>query len=273
MQSYKDYMLYSKLPHTWCAGCGHGVILHMLAEAFNSLELEKTQIALVSGIGCFGRVDDYLDVNCLHVTHGRALPTATGVALANPDLTVLATMGDGDGVTIGGNHLIHAARRNVNITAIISNNFNYGQTGGQYSATTPENCITTTSPYGHIEDNFDICRLVEAAGASYVARSTSAHPQQLKTLIIEGLRHKGFSLIEVITPCPTHFGRLNASGSASKMLKSIKDRCVSPKQAKEMNEEELADKIIIGCLVNQERDDYITRYRRMVDMHIAGGTI
>lgn len=134
MKSYKDYMLFNKLPHTWCAGCGHGIVLQSIAQVMADLDLDKHDIALVSGIGCFGRVDDYLDINCMHVTHGRALAAATGVALGNPDLHVLCTMGDGDGTTIGGNHLIHAARRNINVTAIISNNYNYGQTGGFYSS-------------------------------------------------------------------------------------------------------------------------------------------
>ena len=159
MANYKDYMLFDKLPHTWCAGCGHGIILQAIADALAMQELDKHDIALVSGIGCFGRVDDYLDINCMHVTHGRALAAATGVALVNPELHVLVTMGDGDGTTIGGNHLIHCARRNINLTAIIANNYNYGQTGGQYSGTTPEGSITSTSVYGHVEPGFDICKL------------------------------------------------------------------------------------------------------------------
>ena len=138
MANYKDYMLIDKLPHTWCAGCGHGIVLQSIASSLAQQGWDKHEIALVSGIGCFGRVDDYLDINCMHVTHGRALAAATGVALGNPDLHVLVTKGDGDGATIGGNHLIHCARRNINLTAIVSNNYNYGQTGGQYSATTPE---------------------------------------------------------------------------------------------------------------------------------------
>ncbi len=176
MKSYKDYMLFDKLPHTWCAGCSHGIVLQSIAAVLADLGLDKHDIALVSGIGCFGRVDDYLDINCMHVTHGRALAAATGVALGNPDLHVLCTMGDGDGTTIGGNHLIHAARRNINVTAIISNNYNYGQTGGQYSGTTPTHSITQTSPYGHIEQNFDVCKLAIAAGASYVGRATAYNP-------------------------------------------------------------------------------------------------
>lgn len=264
MAAYKDYILMDKLPHTWCAGCGHGIVLQAIADTFAKMGLEKREIALVSGIGCFGRVDDYLDINCVHVTHGRALPVATGIALANPELSVLVTMGDGDGTTIGGNHLIHAARRNVNLTAIIANNFNYGQTGGQYSGTTPKGSITSTSRYGHIEDGFDICRLVEVSGASYVARGTAYNPVQLRKLIQEGMQTRGFSLIEVIEHCPTHYGKNNRQGSAMEMMKIVNDKCVSIEKAKRMTEQELEGKLLTGCLVKREHEDYAARYAGIV---------
>jgi len=265
MATYKDYMLFYKLPHTWCAGCGHGIILQAIADTFASMELDKHKIALVSGIGCFGRVDDYLDVNCMHVTHGRALPAATGIALGNPELTVIATMGDGDGVTIGGNHLIHAARRNVNITAIIANNYNYGQTGGQYSGTTPHNSITATSPYGHVEEGFDICRLAIAAGAPFVARTTAYNPVQIRSLIKQGINVKGFSLIEIMVACPTHYGRLNRQGDAARMMELLKNSSVSAEQVSGMSEEDLQGKIITGILCNKPKEDYYTRYKKIID--------
>ncbi|MPM06387.1 hypothetical protein SDC9_52686 [bioreactor metagenome] len=271
MSTYKDYMLFNKLPHTWCAGCGDGIILQAIADVFADLKLDKHDIALVSGIGCFGRVDDYMDINCMHVTHGRALPAATGIALANPELNVIVTMGDGDGTTIGGNHLIHAARRNVNLTAIIANNYNYGQTGGQYSGTTPQGSITSTSPYGHVERGFDICKLAQAAGASYVARATPVNPVQLRRLIKEGMQTKGFSLIEVMVACPTHFGRMNKQGTAAQMMKSLKEKSVSVEKAAAMTEEELEEKIVVGCLVNKPREDYYTRYKKVIDAHRIGG--
>ena len=271
MATYKDYMLFDKLPHTWCAGCGHGIILQAIADTFASLNLDKHKIALVSGIGCFGRVDDYLDVNCMHVTHGRALPAATGVALANPELTVLATMGDGDGTTIGGNHLIQTARRNVNITAVIANNYNYGQTGGQYSGTTPHSSITSTSPYGHVEDAFDICNLAAAAGASFVARATPYNPMQIRSLLKQAMSVKGFSLLEIMVACPTHYGRLNKQGDAAAMMELMNLSSVPAEKAAKMSEEELQGKIVTGVLCNKPREDYYTRYKRIIDEQRIGG--
>lgn len=265
MASYKDYMLLDKLPHTWCAGCGHGIVLQAIADALAMQNLDKHDIALVSGIGCFGRVDDYLDINCMHVTHGRALPAATGIALSNPDLNVLVTMGDGDGTTIGGNHLIHAARRNINVTAIIANNYNYGQTGGQYSGTTPESSITSTSVYGHVEPGFDICKLVEAAGAPFVARSTPYHPMEIRNLIKKGMQTKGFALIEIVDTCPTHYGRMNKQGDAAKMLEKLNATAVPVGKARTMTEAELEGRLITGVLVNREREDYYTKYARIIE--------
>ena len=265
MVTYKDYMLFDKLPHTWCAGCGDGIVLQSIAAVFAEMELDKHDICLVSGIDCFGRVDDYLDINCMHVTHGRALAAATGIALANPDLHVLVTMGDGDGTTIGGNHLIHCARRNINLTAIIANNYNYGQTGGQYSATTPVNSVTSTSPYGHVEQNFDICKLAEAAGAGYVARATAYNPIQMRKLIRGGIEHKGFSLIETMVACPTHYGRYNKQGEASRTMQLMNEQSISVEKAKSMNEKEREGRLITGLLVNKDRDDYYTKYKRIID--------
>jgi 2-oxoglutarate ferredoxin oxidoreductase subunit beta len=265
MATYKDYLLFDKLPHTWCAGCGYGIILQAIADTFASLNLDKHKIALVSGIGCFGRVDDYLDINCMHVTHGRALPAATGIALANPELTVLVTMGDGDGITIGGNHLIHAARRNINVTAVIANNYNYGQTGGQYSGTTPHNSITSTSPYGHVEDPFDICNLAAAAGASFVARSIPSNPVQIRSLLRQAINVKGFSLLEIMVACPTHYGRMNKQGDAATMMKLMNDSSVTAEKAARMTEEELKGKIVTGVICNKPREDYYTRYKKIID--------
>lgn len=265
MANYKDYMLFDKLPHTWCAGCGHGIILQAIADAFAMQGLDKHNIALVSGIGCFGRVDDYLDINCMHVTHGRALPAATGIALAAPDLNVLVTMGDGDGTTIGGNHLIHCARRNIDLTAIIANNYNYGQTGGQYSGTTPEGSITSTSVYGHVEPGFDICSLAIAAGAPFVARTTPYEPMQMRNLIKRGMQMRGFALIEVMDTCPTHYGRLNKFGDAAHMLEKIHDMTVPVERAANMLPEELEGKFTTGVLADRKREDYYTRYKRIID--------
>ncbi|HCJ58399.1 MAG TPA: 2-oxoacid:ferredoxin oxidoreductase subunit beta, partial [Clostridiaceae bacterium] len=195
---YDDYLIKEKLPLFWCSGCGNGTVLGAILRAFATLELDKKNTVVVTGIGCWGKADDYISTNTFHGTHGRALSFATGIKLANPKLKVIALMGDGDGATIGGNHLIHTARRNVDITAIVVNNFNYGMTGGQYSGTTPEDSYTATSRYGHIEPGFDLCKLVEAAGAPYVARGSAYNVVQLEKLIRDGIEKKGFSFIEAI---------------------------------------------------------------------------
>lgn len=260
---YDDYLLKDKLPVFWCGGCGNGNVLGSLLRAFARLRLERNKTVVVTGIGCWGKADDYINTNTFHGTHGRALAFATGIKLANPELKVIALMGDGDGATIGGNHLIHAARRNVDITAIVVNNFNYGMTGGQYSGTTPEDYITSTSSFGHIEEGFDLCRLAAAAGAPFVARSTVYGITQLDRLVEEALCKKGFSFVEVIAPCPTHFGRLNGMKTASHMLKWIGENSITIKQAQKMPEDEKRGKFVTGKFVDVEKEDYSTRYKRL----------
>jgi 2-oxoglutarate ferredoxin oxidoreductase subunit beta len=181
-------------------------------------------VVVVTGIGCFGKADDYLKTHTLHGTHGRALAFATGVKAARPDLTVLAMMGDGDCATIGGNHLIHACRRDIGVIALVANNLNYGMTGGQYSATTPAGSITVTSPRGHVEQGFDLCRLAEAAGAGFVGRATAAHPALLRRLLRQALDRPGFGFVEVVSTCPTHYGRANKLGGPVEMLLRLRER-------------------------------------------------
>lgn len=260
---YMDYLKTEKFPLFWCAGCGNGTVLGAIVRAFEELELTRENTVVVTGIGCWGKADDYVTTNSFHGTHGRALAFGTGIKLANPDLDVVVLMGDGDGVTIGGNHFIHAARRNVDLTAIVVNNFNYGMTGGQYSATTPETRITSTSRLGHIEQGFDICRLAEAAGAPFVARATPHGPVQMKNLIKEGIRKKGFAMIEVLSPCPTHYGKSNRLGGAPEMLKWFDEHSVSVEKARRMAPEELQGKIVVGKMVDREAEDYGTKYRRI----------
>lgn len=256
-----NYLLEEQLPHFWCSGCGNGIILQAIARAMAELKLKKEKTVVVTGIGCWGKADDYLDTNSLHGTHGRALSFATGVKAGNPELTVLALMGDGDGATIGGNHLIHAARRNIEVTAIVSNNFNYGMTGGQYSATTPGEGKTSTSCYGNVEEDFDLCRLAEAAGAGFVARSTVYHVNQLKNLIVEALQQQCFSLIDVMSSCPTYFGRLNDLQTPGAMLDWFKERAVKSSRYQKLPPEEQQDKIEVGRLVQREVDGFTTRYQ------------
>jgi 2-oxoglutarate ferredoxin oxidoreductase subunit beta len=198
-------MLRDTLPHVWCAGCGNGIVLGAFIRAFKNTGMERDKTVVVSGIGCSGRISQYLDFDTVHTTHGRALAFATGIKLANPSLNVVVFMGDGDAVAIGGNHFIHACRRNIDITAVIINNSIYGMTGGQTAPTTPEGRRTKTSPYGNPESPFDISKLAITAGATYVARFTSYHTRWLEKAIAEAMLHKGFSVVEAITGCPTHW--------------------------------------------------------------------
>jgi 2-oxoglutarate ferredoxin oxidoreductase subunit beta len=202
-----------------------------------------------------------LKVNAFHGTHGRALAFATGIKLANPELNVVVVMGDGDGVTIGGNHFIHACRRNVDLTAILCNNYNYGMTGGQYSSTTPENSITATSPYGHIEPGFDICKLAEVSGAHYIARSISENVMQTAGYIAEGINRKGFSFIEILTPCTTHYGRNNDMKYPAELYRWLKNTVVPVAVAAKMTIEQLENKFVVGKLLDKPGRDYGTHYR------------
>lgn len=204
-----EYLRTDRLPHIWCPGCGLGMILGTVLRAINKSHLDIDKTAIVSGIGCTGRAAGYVKLDSFHVTHGRALPFATGLKLANPDLKIVVFSGDGDIAAIGGNHLIHTARRNIDMTVICVNNFIYGMTGGQLGPTTPESGRTTTSLKGNIEKPFNIPNLVGAAGASYIARWTTAHVRQMERAFIEAFQKKGFSFVEIISPCPTYYGRMN----------------------------------------------------------------
>src|SRR5512137_870818 len=203
-----------KFPTIWCSGCGLGVVMGALIRAIDHLELKNDEVALVAGIGCTARMPIYLDFNTLHATHGRALAFATGLKIARPDMKVIAIMGDGDALAIGGNHFIHAARRNIGITALVVNNSIYGMTGGQYSPTTPIGGRASTAPYGNIEPPMPICDLAKAAGATFVARSTVYHAVELDRYIEQAIRKNGFSLVEAVSYCHTTFGRINKLGTA-----------------------------------------------------------
>jgi 2-oxoglutarate ferredoxin oxidoreductase subunit beta len=202
-----DLLRTDRLPHIWCPGCGLGTALTCFLSALRKSGLDLDKVSVVSGIGCTGRVAGYVRLDSFHTTHGRAIPFATGLKLANPELKVVVFSGDGDLVTIGGNHFIHAARRNMDITVVCVNNFNYGMTGGQAGATTPIGGITTTSPYGNYEYPFNVSALAAASGAVYVARWTVLHARRLERSMTEALLKPGFSLVEIISPCPTGFGR------------------------------------------------------------------
>lgn len=260
----QEYLVKEKFPLFWCAGCGNGSVLHAILRCFEKLNYTRENTVVVTGIGCWGKADDYINTNTFHGTHGRALAFGTGIKLANPDLNVVVLMGDGDGATIGGNHLIHAARRNVDVTAIVVNNLNYGMTGGQYSGTTPHEKTTTTSRYGHIEHGFDLSGLVAAAGASYVARGTTYGIVQLEKYIYEALQKKGFSFVEAISQCPTHFGRLNGMKNPTDMLNWFKESSVSIVAAEKLTDEERENKFVLGKFVDKDREDYSTKYLRVI---------
>lgn len=252
-----------KFPSVWCPGCGIGIVMGALIRAIGGLELDKDNVALVSGIGCTGRMPVYMDFDSIHTTHGRALAFATGLKLAKPDMKVIVVMGDGDALAIGGNHFIHAARRNIDLTTLVVNNFTYGLTSGQASPTTPTGAFTTTSRYGHLEQPADIAALAEAAGASFVARSTVYHALELEKLIRRGIEKKGFAVIEAISHCHVHFGRHNARPTAAENLQWQRDMSISAAAAK-ARPEQAQGKIIRGVLVDRELPEFVDQYRAMV---------
>jgi len=216
------YLRIEKIPHVWCPGCGIGIVLQSILRAIDKIGLDKNKIVMVSGIGCSGRMPGYVDFNTLHTTHGRALAFATGIKLAKPDLKVIVVLGDGDGVAIGGNHLIHTARRNVPLTVILINNYIYGMTGGQVSPTTPHLSYATTSPYGNVEYPFDVAQLVASAGGNFVARTTTYHTAIMDRFIEKALKKDGFNFVEVVSQCPTYYGRLNKKPDPFEMLSFYK---------------------------------------------------
>jgi 2-oxoglutarate ferredoxin oxidoreductase subunit beta len=254
------YLRRGVLPHMWCAGCGIGIMLGALLRAFEELGCGLNDTVVVTGIGCTGKLDDYLATNALHTTHGRALAFATGIKAFKPALHVVAVMGDGDGVTIGGNHFIHAARRNIDVTALVLNNFNFGMTGGQVSGTTPAGSLTSTTAYGNPERDFDICALAEAAGANFVARATPDRGWEMKELIKAAMTRKGFSLVEVVSPCPTHFGRRNAMAETPAMLRWLRERAVPAADYRRLSEAERRTRFPVGRLVERDHPDFNTRY-------------
>ena len=215
----EDFLRMDRIPHIWCPGCGIGTVVTSFAEALRKSEIDLDKVAVVSGIGCTGRVAGYIKLDSFHTTHGRAIPFATGLKLSNPDLKVVVFSGDGDIFGIGGNHFIHAARRNMDIMVICVNNFNYAMTGGQVAATTPILANASTAPYGNFEYPFSLPYLAEASGATYVARWTALHLRRVTKSIQEALAKRGFSLIEVITPCVTLYARRNRLGDGLNLLK------------------------------------------------------
>lgn len=257
------YFRTKNLPHIFCPGCGHGTVMSAIARAMDQVGVDQDRTVVVSGIGCSSRVPGYMDFDTLHTTHGRALAFATGVKMAEPDLKVVVVTGDGDMSSIGGNHLIHAARRNIDITTICFNNSIYGMTGGQYSPMTPAMARATTSPYGNVERSFDLCQLVKSSGGTYVARATAYHVRLLIRFLAEALMHKGFSFVEAISQCPTYFGRRNRMASVKAMLEWQRDKGATLKQLERMDPKEQAERFAIGVLHREEAPEHVSQYDQL----------
>ena len=264
MAVIEKYLRQSALPHIWCPGCGHGILLAAILRAIDKLQLEQDKTVIVSGIGCSSRASGYMNFNTVHTAHGRALPFATGIKLANPELNVIVITGDGDATAIGGNHFIHACRRNIDLTTIIFNNSIYGMTGGQASPLTPAGAFATTAPFGQLDRSFDIAALAIAAGSTYVARGTAYHAVQLTDLVAKGIQNKGFSVIDAITQCPTSFGRKNKMGAPATMMQWQKDHAVMIQAASKMQPADLADKFVIGELHKSEAPENTAEYDKLI---------
>jgi len=259
-----------KFPHVWCPGCGIGIVMGAIIRAVDGLGLDQNHVAIISGIGCTSRMPVYMDFNTMHTTHGRALAFATGLKLVRPDMHIIVVMGDGDALAIGGNHFIHAARRNIGLTAVILNNHIYGMTGGQVSPSTPVGMLATTAPYGNTDPPFPITDLSMAAGAAYVARSTVYHSHELEKYIRTGLEVPGFAVIEAVSYCHTTVGRLNKLGGAVEMMRNLKETSLTRRMAEKRSPEELEGKIVRGVFYHDAyRKEYCALYQEIQEK--AGG--
>jgi len=265
-----------KFPTVWCPGCSLGVIMGALIRAVHKLGLDKNEVAFVSGIGCTGRMPVYTDFNTLHGTHGRALPFATGIKLARPSHKVITAMGDGDATAIGGNHFIHTCRRNLDLAAVIVNNYIYGMTGGQYSPTTPVGRRAATAPYGMIEPPFDICGLATAAGAAFVARTTSYHAAAMTELFARAIEIRGFAVVEVMAHCYTTYGRRNRYVNPVEMMEEEKKMAVPLKAFAKLREKDPAHALqsgqyLIGVFTDDDTRPEFTQVYADLCRRVQGG--
>jgi 2-oxoglutarate ferredoxin oxidoreductase subunit beta len=263
--TYEYLRHHKKFPHVWCAGCGIGIVMGSIMRSVQKLALNQDDVAIVSGIGCTGRMPVYMDFNTMHTTHGRALAFATGLKLARPEMEIIVVMGDGDALAIGGNHFIHAARRNIDLAAIVVNNSIYGMTGGQSSPVTPLHAYSATAPYGHIEPPFPVCDLAMAAGASYVARGTVYHVTELDKLIQRAVAKRGFALVEAVSYCHTTFGRANNIKSPIEMMRRLKENSTTIQAAARQEEEPSPDQIVRGVFRDEEKPEYTELYDQVIE--------
>ncbi len=270
----EDFLRMDRMPHIWCPGCGIGTTVNCFAHALESSGLDLTKVAVVSGIGCTGRVAGYLHLDSFHTTHGRAIPFATGLKLANPGLKVVVYSGDGDLSAIGGNHFIHAARRNVDITVVLINNSTYGMTGGQVAPTTPLGAVASTTPYGNFESAFNLPALADSCGAVYVARWTAFHVRHATKAIKEALAKKGFSFVEILAPCPTLYSRRNKLGDGlAQMIYYQQNSEIRHGADTKDVALDFQGKIVVGKFVDRDRqtfDDAMDEYygRRLGERYV-----
>ncbi len=258
--AFQDLIRKRFFPHLWCPGCGHGTVLNGLLHVVDELGFDKSSLCMVSGIGCSARISGYVDFHTMHTMHGRALACATGIKLTKPELRVFVPMGDGDALAIGGNHFIHACRRNIDLTAIVLNNRIYGMTGGQYSPLSGRDILATTAPYGSIDNAFDTVDLARAAGASFVARTTSFHVAELNSTLKKAVQHKGMAVVEVLTQCPTYFGRKNKMGDQVRMLEYFRDNTAPMGSPKLKDNPGLIQR---GIFVQEDRPEYCEQYAKV----------
>lgn len=263
--NYEEYLRMDKMPTLWCWGCGDGVILKSVIRAIDGLGWNMDDVCIVSGIGCSGRFSSYVNCNTVHTTHGRTMAYATGIKLANPDKKVIVISGDGDSMAIGGNHTIHACRRNIDLNLVMINNFIYGLTNSQTSPTTPKDFWTVTAQYGNIDPNFDPCEVASAAGASFVARESVLSPKKLEKVLMEGFAHNGFSFFDIHSNCHINLGRKNKMGEATSMLKWIESRLVSKTKFDTLPPEERINRFPTGVLKHQtDKIEYCEAYEGVI---------
>ena len=249
----RKYIRNGKLPHFFCPGCGCGQILNYFLKSVDDLKLDFKKIITIGGVGCTARIPVYLNTDSFHGVHGRTLAWATGIKTYKPDLKVVIFAGDGDLLSIGGNHFLHAARRNLDFIVILVNNFNFAMTGGQVAPTTLLDSITMTTPFGSKEKPFDSCKLAVCAGATYVARWSTSKPFQCVKSIKKALQHKGFSLVEILSQCPTNFGRYALkTGNPKKVIEWIEKKSITKAKADKLSQNDLRDKFILGEFINEK---------------------
>lgn len=266
--NYDKFLRLEKMPTLWCWGCGDGVILKAVIRAIEKCGWDQDDVCVVSGIGCSGRFSSYVDFNTVHTTHGRTVAYATGVKLANPDKKVICVAGDGDAMAIGGNHTIHACRRNIDINFIMINNFIYGLTNSQTSPTTPQGMWTVSQKAGNIDPTFDACEVAQASGASFVGRQTMLDPRKLEKLLVEGFQHKGFSFFDIMSNCHVNLGRKNKMGQAMENLSWIDSITTPLSKYEKLSDEEKINQFPLGVLKKDEKArEYCDMYEEIKAVH------